>query len=273
MKPRKRFGQHFLEPAWVDKLIAAIEPAPDDCFLEIGAGRGALTLPLARRVARVLAIEIDRDLVRRLAASAPGNVRLIDGDILALDLATAIASDGQPEGRRWRIAGNLPYGISSPVLGRLVALHRASGRVSDATVLLQREVADRLSAEPGTRDYGVLGILIRLHADVERLLTLPPGAFRPPPRVRSALVRLRFRTPQVPLIDQTQFEKMVRTMFAQRRKRVVNALRPFAASTSLSAEEALARAGLDIRRRPETFALAELARLADVFAAQGDAPP
>src|SRR5204863_5843929 len=136
------------------------------------------------------------------------------------------------------------------------------------TVMLQREVAERIEAPPGTRDYGVLSVLIQLHADVRRLLTLPPGAFRPAPKVHSAVVRLAFRPPAVAVRDERRFEAMVRSMFTQRRKMLGNALEPFAATHGTSAADALGRAGIDPMRRPETLQLSEIARLADTFEPQ-----
>ena len=268
-KPKKRFGQNFLETTWVEKVVNAITPDQSDYFIEIGAGRGALTLPLAQRTTRVLAIEIDHALAHHLKTIVPNNVQIIKDDVLTLDLAKTISPKRQEEPTkgnvRWRVAGNLPYGISSPVLGLLVDLHRKTGLISDATVMLQKEVADRLLAKPGSRNYGVLGILMSLHADTKELLTLPSGAFRPSPRVTSSLVRLSFRIPLISLANEKLFERMVRTMFTQRRKNIANALHSFATSTSLSAAEALTKAGLDPRRRPETLNLEELASLANIF--------
>jgi 16S rRNA (adenine1518-N6/adenine1519-N6)-dimethyltransferase len=132
--------------------------------------------------------------------------------------------------------------------------------------MVQREVADRIQAAPGSGDYGVLSIAVQLHADVQRVLVLPPGAFRPPPRVHSAVVRLIFRQPAVALRDERLFERMVRAMFTQRRKTLGNALAPFATSRQTNARAALAAAGIDPARRPETLQLTELARLADYFA-------
>lgn len=268
-KPKKRFGQNFLETTWVEKVVNAITPDQSDYFIEIGAGRGALTLPLAQRTTRVLAIEIDHALAHHLKTIVPNNVQIIKDDVLTLDLAKTISPKRQEEPTkgnvRWRVAGNLPYGISSPVLGLLVDLHRKTGLISDATVMLQKEVADRLLAKPGSRNYGVLGILMSLHADTKELLILPSGAFRPSPRVTSSLVRLSFRIPLISLANEKLFERMVRTMFTQRRKNIANALHSFATSTSLSAAEALTKAGLDPRRRPETLNLEELASLANIF--------
>jgi 16S rRNA (adenine1518-N6/adenine1519-N6)-dimethyltransferase len=259
----RRFGQHFLQPEWVRKLVDLIDPRPDDVFLEIGPGGGALTGPLTGRAARVVAVEVDRELAAALRASAPQNLTIVEDDILDLDLAALV--DRHAAGRRVRIAGNLPYNISSPILFRLVDWHRRRGGVEDATLMLQLEVADRLAAAPGSRQYGVLPILVGVHADIERVLTLPPGAFRPPPTVRSAVVRLRFRPPPVAIADEAAFEALVRTIFTQRRKTLANALKPFAETRGLAAATALARAGLDGRRRPETLQLADLARLAAAF--------
>ncbi|MBA3269529.1 MAG: 16S rRNA (adenine(1518)-N(6)/adenine(1519)-N(6))-dimethyltransferase, partial [Acidobacteria bacterium] len=165
-KARKRFGQHFLEPAWVIKLVTAIEPGPADRFIEIGPGRGAITEPLASRVGKVVAVEVDRDLAAVLEARALPNVTVVAGDVLAVDLVEIARQLGGDV----RVAGNLPYNISSPILFRLLAAAE-SGLFKDATLMLQREVADRLVAKPSTGDYGVLTLSIMLGADVTRVLT------------------------------------------------------------------------------------------------------
>lgn len=261
---RKRFGQHFLEPAWADKVIRAIAPLPTDVFLEIGPGPGILTSRLAPRVSRLVAVEIDRDLAAALAPALPPHAAVVSGDVLDVDLAGLLASIDGPV----RVAGNLPYNISSPILFRLLLL--ASQRpVQDATLMLQREVADRLAAKPGTREYGVLSVLIQWRATVTRLLAIPPGAFRPPPEVRSALIRLTFGAPPFELRDAALFERMVRRMFTQRRKTILNALTAFARDAGVDPARALASAGIDARRRPETLEIVEIARLADTFAAAG----
>ena len=180
MIPRKKFGQHFLEPQWADRLVDAIAPRAGDRFLEIGPGPGALTLRLAPRVSEVTAVEIDAGMVADLAPRVPPNVMLVHADVLEFDLASL--AGGTPI----RVAGNLPYNVSSPILFRLLAAHRAQGGLLDATLMLQREVAERIQAPAGTRDYGVLAILVQLHADVRTLLRLPPGAFRP--RTQGALL-------------------------------------------------------------------------------------
>ena len=256
---RRRFGQHFLAAAWADKVVAAIGPQRDERFLEIGPGPGALTMRLAARAAHVTAIEIDRDLAGDLRRAAPASLAIVEGDFLDFDLP-AFAAAGP-----LRIAGNLPYNISSPILFKLLAAARQTPNMIDATVMLQLEVADRLAAVPGTKAYGVLTIFTTMQADVTRLLTLPPGAFRPAPKVHSAVVRLRFKPSVIPAALATTFERMVKTMFMQRRKTLGNALRPFADSVGVQALTALTAAGVDPIRRPETLTLPELLTLARTF--------
>ena len=247
---------------WADKVVDAISPATTDSFLEIGPGPGILTLRLAPRVSRLVAIEIDRDLIAELAPRLPANASIIAGDVLEVDLDTALPSQQNAV----RVVGNLPYNISSPILFRILEL--ASRRsISDATLMLQREVADRISARPGTAQFGVLSVLVQWRADVARLLTIPPGAFRPPPDVRSALIRLSFRPPPLELRDSDLFERMVRSVFTRRRKTLSNALGPFADQLTASPAAVLAAAGIDPTRRPETLEVIEFARLADTFAA------
>lgn len=258
MRARKRFGQHFLEPVWIRKVIAAIDPQPDQTFLEIGPGRGELTRPLAAAAARVVAIEIDRDLAAALGRDLP-SVELITGDVLDVDLAAL----GLPAGTR--IVGNLPYNVSSPILFALLDAQARTGLFADATLMLQHEVAERLAAGPGSREYGVLSISVALGARVSRLLTLPPGAFRPRPAVTSAVVRLTFlpasERPEVP----ETFKPLVRALFSQRRKTVANGLRAVAGP---AAGELLAAAGIEARRRPETLSVDELLRLAGAASAR-----
>jgi 16S rRNA (adenine1518-N6/adenine1519-N6)-dimethyltransferase len=256
-RARKRFGQHFLEPAWVARLVESMQPRADDVFLEIGPGRGALTVPLAARVARMVAVEIDRDLAAALPSRVPPTVAVVAGDFLDADLASLLADERRP----LRVVGNLPYNVASPILFKL--LHAADGGrlFADATVMLQKEVADRLVASPGTADYGALAIQVALSADVERLLTLPPGAFRPPPKVTSSVVRLAFRPPAVDVGDVAVFERIVRGVFLQRRKTLLNALKPVADALGRSAADLIARAEVDGTRRPGALTVAEMARL------------
>jgi 16S rRNA (adenine1518-N6/adenine1519-N6)-dimethyltransferase len=261
MKARKRFGQHFLEPAWVDRVVEAIRPSASDRFLEIGPGRGALTLALASRVGELVAVEIDRDLAPALAARVPGNVRVVEADFLRVEPST-LSGLGSP----LRVAGNLPYNISTPILFRLLEMADDGARVRDATVMLQREVAERLTAMPGTKEWGVLSACQQLRAQARVVLELPPGAFRPPPKVRSAVVRLTYHRPAPEVRSLETFDALVRSIFTLRRKMLSNALAPFGSSRGTAAAAALEAAGLDGHRRPETLEVAELARLADVFA-------
>jgi 16S rRNA (adenine1518-N6/adenine1519-N6)-dimethyltransferase len=256
-RAKKRFGQHFLEPAWVTKVIDALSPAPDDIFLEIGPGRGALTRPLASRAGRIIAVEIDRDLAAALPSRVPANVTIVEGDALETDFAALLGETTGPV----RVVGNLPYNVASPILFRLLHGAAHGALFSDATLMLQKEVADRLVAAPGSGDYGALAIQVALLADVERVLTLPPGAFRPPPKVTSAVVRLRFRPPAEEVGDLAVFERLVRGVFQQRRKTLANALKPVADSLGRSAIDVIAAAAVDGGKRPEQLTLTELARL------------
>jgi len=263
IRARKRFGQHFLEPAWVSKVIKAIDPRPDQSFIEIGPGPGALTRPLAALARSVTAFEIDRDLAAALTAEAIPNLTVIGGDFLEI----ADAASPQPSAfGPFRVAGNLPYNAASPIMFKLLELHAAGVPLLDATLMLQREVADRLVAPPGSKEYGVLSILIGRAADVDTVLKLPAGAFRPAPKVLSSLVRLRFRAPRPAVLDDALFDRMVQAVFTRRRKTMSNGLLAFdGGPTRLTPGDALAAAGLDGSRRPETLSIAEFARLADAY--------
>jgi 16S rRNA (adenine1518-N6/adenine1519-N6)-dimethyltransferase len=284
VRARKRFGQHFLEPAWVDKVIRAIDPRPDETFLEIGPGRGALTRPLAARAKAVIACEIDRDLAAELREAMPKNVAIIEGDFLTSTIDVEELAAARSAACRVRVAGNLPYNVASPILFRLLEINtgsvatRGGPLLTDATLMLQREVADRLAAAPGSRDYGVLTVLVGHRAAVRRRLTLPPGAFRPQPKVHSAVVRLEFHGPQPPVVDEQVFADLVQAVFTRRRKTLANALAAYRpASRDAGGTErvrpqdtvrrVLAAAGIDGSRRPETLTIAEFGRLADVLTA------
>lgn len=254
-RARKRFGQHFLEPAWVARLIDLLAPTADDTMLEIGPGRGALTNPLASRVGRLVCVEVDRDLAAALKPSMPPHVEIVTADFLSVDIGALF-----PGATSIRVVGNLPYNVSSPILFTLLAAADGIPPLRDATLMLQKEVADRLVARVGSSEYGVLTIQTARIADVETLLTLPPGAFRPPPKVTSAVVRLRFRPP-VDVGDQRVFEQVVRGVFLQRRKIILNALDPIAESLGHTAAALLAKAEIDPQKRPGALTLEEFARL------------
>jgi len=271
-RARKRLGQHYLAAGWAARIVQAIDPKPGDVFLEIGPGTGALTLPLAASGAPVLAVEIDRALFADLLPRVPPNVTMLTGDVLTADVVPYLSGLGSNRGpaatadpapaRRFRVVGNLPYYIASPILFRLIDLHRQDAFFTDATLMVQREVADRLVARPGTKAYGVLTILLSIHARVTRLFDVPPTAFQPKPKVHSSVIRLEFGPPATAIADLPLFERLVKALFSQRRKTLANALKRFDAT----GPAVLALSGLDGRRRPETLRLDELARLADLVA-------
>jgi 16S rRNA (adenine1518-N6/adenine1519-N6)-dimethyltransferase len=255
-------------------VIQAIAPAATDTFLEIGPGRGALTVPLAEAAGFVIAFEIDRALAGSLRAARVPRLLVIDADFLQVtgpDLERTLHAAGLRLSAQspLRVAGNLPYNVASPILFNLIALSRAGVPLRDATVMLQREVADRLLAPPNTRDYGVLSVLVRHTADLDRLLSLPPGAFRPPPGVDSTVVRLRFHGEDPPPGNRAAFEALVRSVFTRRRKTLANALQAYRGHEKPAIDAALGRAGLDGRRRPESLDVREFVRLSDAFEDRG----
>ncbi len=210
----RRLGQHFLRSASVERLIRVIAPAADDVFLEIGPGRGALTLPLAAACRRVVAVEIDPALASGLRERSPANVEIVQGDALTVDLA-ALAPPGT------RLVGNLPYYVSSPLLRRFLDLH---DRLRDLHVMLQDEVARRIASPPGSKEYGILSVLYALWADVDSPARFPPGAFSPPPNVHSALLRARFLPHPRAEADLGELEVLVQKAFRRRRRTLENNL-------------------------------------------------
>ena len=268
-RPRRRLGQHFLEPAWIRKVVDVIEPTREQSIVEVGPGRGALTFALAGRIGRLLAVELDEDLARRLRHVVPVNVEVRHADFLQLDLRETAAvlrrASGGGAAAPLRVVGNLPYGVSAPILLRL--LHGAAGAgIRDAVVMLQREVAERVVATVGSSSYGPLAVMTALHADARRVLDVPPGAFRPVPRVQSAVVTLRFRDPVRAPRDADGFELLVRRLFTRRRKQVVNALAAFAPAGGCDPLAVCRAAGLSPTRRPGALDLPELIELSDVLA-------
>jgi len=248
----RRLGQHFLRPASVERLLAVVDPRPEESFVEIGPGAGALTLPLAARARAVAAVELDDRLAQRLRARVPGNVRIVSGDALETDLGSLVPAGG-------RLVGNLPYYVSSPLLRRILDLH---GHVRDAHVMLQDEVARRVAAPPGSRDYGILSVLFALWAEVDVPLRFPPGAFLPPPKVSSALLRIRFRAqPRAEVADLKGFERLVQTAFSRRRRTLENNLQ----DSYPNLKEYLRLLNIEGRRRAETLSVVEFARLTQVL--------
>jgi 16S rRNA (adenine1518-N6/adenine1519-N6)-dimethyltransferase len=247
LRAQRSRGQHFLvDEALAARLVELAGVAPGDAVLEIGTGLGVLTRALAARARRVVTLEVDAGIVRALRAEAalPANVELLHADALRADLAALVAALGSPA----RAVANLPYSISAPALRALLDLRE---RLADWSVMLQREVARRLLAEPGSRDYGSLGVLHRLVVRVEPLLELPPGCFYPVPRVRSSFLRISPLT--VPLVAADELgalEELVRRAFGKRRKTLANALRERAESPRALAG-ALRAAGIDPKLRAE----------------------
>ena len=219
MRARKRFGQHFLtDPAVQQAIVSAVALRPSDRLLEIGPGRGALTELLYGGCRRFQAIEIDRDLVPLLRVSFP-TLEVTQADVLNVDL-DALLNDGP-----YRVVGNLPYNISTPLLGRLFAV---SDRIVDLHIMLQQEVAARLCAEPGTKAYGRLSVAAQVRCEVDWLFAVPPESFSPPPAVESAVIALR---PKATTLSDDEFnalDDLLRLAFQQRRKRLANALKTLA---------------------------------------------
>lgn len=262
---RRALGQHFLvDPGVAARVVEAVGATAADVVCEIGAGRGALTRSLAARAGRLLALELDPALEARLRAEAgqwPAagrvEVRLADARTFPYDTLPALRPD--PRGRVL-VAGNLPYAASKPILERLLAARAALDR---AVLMLQREVAERLTARPGGRAYGALTVFWGLWAEVALLALVPPAAFRPPPAVESAVVTVDFRrTPRVPVADEATLRRVVRAAFARRRKTLANALRGGGLGDPACVAAALERAGIDGRRRAETLDVGEFAALA-----------
>jgi len=251
--PKKAFGQHFLhERGVIDKIVLAIDPRPGDAIVEIGPGQGALTLPLLAKHGALTAIEFDRDLLAPLTAAARdvGALTLISSDVLDVDL-TALAAGGQI-----RLVGNLPYNVSSPILFHALAHAPA---IRDMHFMLQKEVVDRMAAAPGSKVYGRLSVMLQAYCRVTPLFKVPPGAFRPPPKVDSAVVRLVPRADaEIGIADRARFAAIVRAAFGQRRKTLRNALHGVADTDAISA------AGLDPGLRAEQVDVAGFVRLANL---------
>jgi 16S rRNA (adenine1518-N6/adenine1519-N6)-dimethyltransferase len=249
-RPRKRFGQHFLtDRSTVDRIVAAIAPAPGDRLVEIGPGQGALTAPLLERVDRMDAIEIDRDLASALVQRFPDQR-------LRVHLADALAFDFCALGTGLRVVGNLPYNISSALLFHLA---QQSGCLRDCHFMLQFEVVERMAAQPGGRTFGRLSVMLQYRFAVEKLFRVPAGAFRPAPKVESAVVRLVPQPAGAPRArDERAFVALVAGAFSQRRKTLRNSLRPWLDEAHIAA------AGVDPGARPETLAVADFVRLADL---------
>ena len=256
-RAKKHFGQHFLHEAGIiDRIVRAIDPKPGQHLIEIGPGQGAITLPLLRQVGEMTVIELDRDLVGPLAGAAAevGKLEIVQADVLTVDFT------GLGQGRPIRLVGNLPYNISSPILFHAIE-HAAA--IADMHFMLQKEVVDRMAAAPGSKVYGRLSVMLQAHCVVTPLLKVPPGAFRPPPKVDSAVVRLLPRPRgEAGIVDQALFATVVKAAFAQRRKTLHNAL------SGVCGDAEMAAVGIAPGARAETVAVAAFVALANHLAAR-----
>jgi 16S rRNA (adenine1518-N6/adenine1519-N6)-dimethyltransferase len=248
-KPRKRFGQHFLhDRSVIAKIVAAIDPRREDRIVEIGPGRGALTGPLLQRVERLDAIEIDRDLAAQLE-------RTYSSERLSVHCQDALKFDFAALGTRLRVVGNLPYNISTPLLFHLVD---SIDSIRDCHFMLQREVVERMAARPATSAYGRLSVMLQYRFAMRTLLRVQPGAFSPPPKVESAVVRMTPLSARgFVAADEALFAKLVTAAFTQRRKTLRNALAAYLD------EERLRELGIDPKHRAENLDVGEFVAIAN----------
>ena len=256
MPAKPKLGQNFLrDPQAVERIVSALGDLSGRTVVEIGPGSGAITGTLAERAGRVLAVELDRELAAGLRARfSSDRVTVFEQDVLRFDFAEAAAAAGE----RLRVAGNLPYYITSPILLKLASSHAA---LDLAVLMVQREVADRVTAGPGSRDYGLLSVTVQMYGPVERLFTLPPSAFTPPPEVHSTVFRWRFAPRFSALgVEESAFLRFARAAFAQKRKTLANNLRAAGCLPGAIAA-ALAEAAIAPKARAETVSIEALAAL------------
>ncbi len=253
LRAKKSWGQNFLgDEEILDHIARLAVDGPGDLVVELGAGLGHLTARLLARGAEVVAVERDRDLAAVLRGELGGRIRLLEADAARLDYGSL------SRGGRLAVVGNLPYHLTSPILFGLLDQADLVGR---AVLLVQREVAERLAAAPGTKAWGLLSVLLQHRAQVSVERRVPPGAFLPAPRVESAILRLAFGAARAPVADPARFRRLVKAGFAQRRKVLANALAAGRIAPEHELASALGRAGIDARRRGETLTVEEWAAL------------
>lgn len=256
---KKSLGQHFLtDSAFADRIVEAAELTPADTVLEIGPGPGVLTRRLIARAGRVVAVEIDERFVQLLTEELGGapSLSILHRDILEVDPGSIVAAEGDPV--RYKVVANLPYYITSPILRHLL---EAQDPPSSAVLMVQREVAERICARPG--DMSILAVSVQFYATPSICFTLPPGAFRPPPNVESAVIHLAVREqPAVANMAAKDFFRVVRAGFGQKRKQLLNSLSAGLALDRARTGSLLAEAGVDPARRAETLSLDEWGELA-----------
>ncbi len=253
---KRRLGQNFLyDPSILTRILDAARLLPGDTVVEIGPGPGRMTAMLAERVKRVIAIELDRDLYEMLASELSGrmNIELVHGDALKYHY------DALDE---FKVVANIPYYITTPIIFMLL---RHRGRLRSITITVQKEVAARMVAGPGGKEYGVLSLMIQYYGKPELKFSVPRGAFRPVPKVDSALIHIElYEKPPVSVKDEKTFFRVIKTAFSQRRKMLLNSLKPLSSDIG-DIKEKLLLAGIEPTRRPETLSMEEFARLADVL--------
>lgn len=274
LAPRKGLGQNFLvDRNIVRQIAAAAELTDGDVAVEIGPGLGALTWALAERARAVVAIEVDAGLVRWLEelARLRTNIRIVHADALTVDFRRLLEEHPLGPGGAYKLVANLPYYITTPLLMRLLEEHLP---LSAMVIMVQREVAQRITARPGTKDYGALSVAVQLRADVEPVAVVSPNVFLPRPQVESAVLRLRLRPLPAEVADEALLFAVVRAAFGQRRKTLRNALKSAAVPAgggqppwpAEAVARALAEAGIDGERRGETLSADEFIRLANALA-------
>jgi len=260
--PKKKLGQHFLvDRNILDKVIRTAQVERGDVVLEVGPGLGEMTLALARLAKHVIAVEIDPKLVeilKKKLADSP-NVDVVKGDILTINFRKIDFLEGQ----KMKVLANLPYQISTPLLFHFIELKEF---FSTLTLMLQKEVAERMVAPPGGKEYSPLSIFVQLFLDASIRFFIKPSAFFPPPKVESAVVHMAFREkPVVELEDEKWFRKVVKGCFSYRRKTLANALKHSELTLPESIELKMEAIGIDPRRRPETLSIQEFANLAQTL--------
>ncbi|MEJ8812090.1 16S rRNA (adenine(1518)-N(6)/adenine(1519)-N(6))-dimethyltransferase RsmA [Variovorax ureilyticus] len=251
--PRKRFGQHFLaDVAIIDAIVREIAPKPGDAMVEIGPGLAALTQPLVERLGRLTVIELDRDLAERLRGH--GQLDVVESDVLKVDFAELANRLAAPPDKLLRVVGNLPYNISTPILFHLLGF---AGLVADQHFMLQKEVIDRMVAQPATSDYGRLSVMLQWRYAMENVLFVPPESFDPPPRVDSAVVRM-VPLAEPPRVDAELLGEVVQVAFSQRRKLLRHSLGKWLEQKNFGG-------AFDVQRRAEEVPVAEYVALAQQF--------
>jgi 16S rRNA (adenine1518-N6/adenine1519-N6)-dimethyltransferase len=263
MPSKPKLGQNFLRDSQaVERIAAALGDLSCRTVIEIGPGAGAITGALAARSRHVIAVEFDHDLALHLRVQFPADkVTVVEQDVLNFDFAAALAEHGSP-GEKFSVVGNLPYYITSPILFKLAASHAA---LDVAVLMVQREVADRITAQPGTHDYSVLSVTTQVFGPVTSMFTLPPESFSPPPDVHSTVFRWRFAPRFAELdIQEVPFLRFVRMAFAQKRKTLSNNLRA-AGYAPAEITAALHQVGIPPQARAETLSIESFAALAKIF--------